>query len=159
MKTFAMTSILGLSLLALGCETAADQASRAVEQRVQEKTQVLVGKALGSVDKALQSAGSLVPKGGGGANLSADESLGPAGMAATSLHLKGAPEPRASVYLTFERAGRFTLEVRYLNGAGGEIGRKRQRIQARAGDGRFIEFPIDPRTRVENIHTVQVKRL
>ena len=159
MKTFAMTSIIGVSLLALGCETAADQASRAVEQRVQEKTQVLVDKALGSMDKALQSAGSLVSKGSGNGTLSADESLSAAGMAATTLHLKGAPEPRASVYLTFERTGRFTLEVRYLNAAGGEIGRNRQRVQAQAGDGRFIAFPVDPRTRVEDIRTVLVKSL
>lgn len=158
MNTFATTSILCLSMLGLGCDTAADQASRVLEQRVQEKTNVLVDKALGSAEKALQSAGSLVSKGSGERDLGADVSLRVAGMAATAVHVKGAPEYRASVYLTFERAGQFTLEVRYLNDAGMEIGRNRQRVQAKAGDGKFLEFPIDPRTRVEDIRVVQVKK-
>lgn len=159
MKPFAAALMPVVALLSLGCDQAADQASRAVEQRVQEETNKLVDKALGSVDKALQSAGNIVAKDGKGITLVPDAGLKAAGLAATTVQVKAAPEPKASVYMTFERAGQHTLEVRYRNAAGEEIGRSRQKVQAREGDGLFVEFPIDPRTPVADIRSVAVKKV
>lgn len=151
--------LAGAALFLAGCDQVGEQASRAVEQRVQQEANKLVDKALGSVDQTLDAVTRRKPSDPKAPALSGDPSLQAAGMAPTQLHLKAAPEPCVSVYFTFEKAGESTLEARYRNRAGEEIGRSRQKVRVEAGDGRFVAFAVDPRTRVEDIHAVSVRRL
>lgn len=147
------------ALLLAGCDQVGEQASKAVEQRVQQEANKLVDKALGSVDQTLDAVTRRKPSDPKAPVLSGDPSLQAAGMVPTQLHVKAAPEPRVSVYLTFEKAGESTLEARYRNRAGEEIGRNRQKVRVEAGDGRFVEFAVDPRLRTEDIQSVAIRRL
>ncbi len=147
------------SILLVGCEQVGEQAGKAVEKRVQQEADKLVEKAIGSVDKTLDAVTNRKPADPKATALTADASLKAAGMAATSLHVKPAPESRVSVYVTFEKAGESTLEARFRNQAGEEIGRDRQKVRAQEGDGKFVEFALDPRIRTEDIQTVWIRRL
>lgn len=148
-----------MSIVLVGCDQIGEQASKAVEKRVQDETSKLVDKALGSVDKTINAVASPKLSKSKTPALSVDKSLNSAGIAATSLHVKSTPEPSASVYLTFSRAEESVLEARFSNHSGEEIGRSRQKIRVQSGDGKFVEFPIDPRTRIEDIRTVWVRKL
>jgi len=144
--------------LATGCDQIGAQASKAVEQRVQQETGDLMEKAIGSIDKTISSVGSQLSKNGSKLQVVSDGSLQPAGVSPTSVAIREAPERMAAVYCTFEKALDSTLEARFLNAAGAEIGRVQQRVTAKAGAGQFIEFSIDPRTNIQEIVMVRVRK-
>ncbi len=145
-----------LAILSTGCDQIGEQASKAVEQRVQKETDKIVDKAIGSVDKALDSVGSNIPKDGVKPKITTENSFQAAGITASSLTINESANRAASVYCTFEKEVDSSLEARFLNKNGLEIGRARQRISVKAGAGQFVEFPIDPRTSIGEILTVSV---
>jgi hypothetical protein len=147
-----------LAILATGCDQIGAQASKAVEQRVQKETGDLMEKAMGSVDKTLGSVGSQLTKNGNKPRVVAHESLLAAGISPTSLTMRETPERVAAIYCTFEKPFNSTLEVRFLDRTGAEIGRAQLPTLAKAGAGQFIEFPIDSRTNLKDIFTINIRR-
>lgn len=145
-----------LALFSTGCDQIGEQASKAVEQRVQNETDKLVDKAIGTVDKALDSVGPNTPKDGTKPKIITENSLQAAGISASSLTINESTNRVASVYCTFEKELDSSIEARFLTKTGSEIGRARQRIVVKAGAGQFVEFPIDPRTNINEILTVSV---
>ena len=111
----SLATLAILAILATGCDQIGEQASKAVEQRVQQETGNLVEKAIGAVDKTLDGVGSKLTKGGTKPRLAADSSLQLAGITPTSLTVQESPGRIVSIYCTFEKASDATLEVRFLN--------------------------------------------
>ncbi len=124
----------------------------------QQETDKLVKKAIDSVDKTLDSASALATKKDGKPKIVADASLQSAGVSATSLTIREASPRAASIYLTFEKALDSRLEAKFMSETGAEIGRAQQRVLATAGEGRFVDFPIDTRTSIGEIRTISVRK-
>lgn len=158
MDKFALYLMACLAILGTGCDQIGAQASKAVEQRVQQETDSLMEKAMGSVDQTIKSVGTHLGKNGSAPKVVAHGSLLATGISPTSLTLTEAPVRVASVYCTFERPFDSMLEVRFMNSTGAEIGRAQQRVAAKAGAGQFIEFPIDSRTNLKDILTITIRR-
>lgn len=158
MDKFALYPMACLAILATGCDQIGAQASKAVEQRVQQETDSLMEKAMGSVDQTIKSVGTQLGKGGSAPRVVAHGSLLAAGISPTSLTLTETPARGASVYCTFEKPFDSMLEVRFMNSTGTEIGRAQQQVSAKAGGGQFIEFPIDSRTNLKDILTITLRR-
>lgn len=145
-----------LAILSTGCDQLGEQASKAVEQRVQKETDKIVDKAIGSVDKAVESITSGKESTGRKPNLIQDASLEAAGAAITSLSINESPNRTMHVYFTFEKNIDSAIEVKFINKAGFEIGRSQQRVSVKAGAGHFFDFTIDPRTNISEIVSVRV---
>jgi hypothetical protein len=133
-----------------GCDQVAEQAAKAIEQRVQQETGKLIDKALGTADKVLKDTEAGKP------SVEADASLAAAGVMPTLVNIQEKPARIASVYCTFERPLDGSLEARFLSRAGTELGRAREKVKAKAGDGRYVDFQLDPRTPVLDIATTRL---
>ena len=153
-----LASLAILAFLATGCDQIGERASKAVEARVQKETSDLLEKTMGSVDKTINSVGSRLAKNGSRPKVVAHDSLLASGISLTSLAIRETPERMAAVYCTLEKPLDSRLEARFLDMTGAEIGRVQQRVNAKAGAGLFIEFPIDPRTNIQDILTVSVRK-
>lgn len=158
MDTSKFLLLNGLAILTTGCDQIGAQASKAVEQRVQQETGNLVEKAIGSVEKTITSVGSQLTKNGTKPKIVPHDSILAAGISPTSLTLTESPERVAAIYCTFEKPFDSMLEVRFQDRTGTEIGRAQRRVVAKAGAGQFIEFPIDPRTNLKDILTINIRR-
>jgi hypothetical protein len=139
-----------LPFLFSGCDQIGEQTTKAIEQRVQQETGKLIDKALGTADKVLKDTEAGKP------SVEADASLAAAGVTPTLMNIQEKPARVASVYCTFERPLDGSLEARFLNSAGAEIGRAREKVRAKAGDGRYVDFQLDPRTPVPDIATTRL---
>lgn len=158
MDRFRTLLMAFLAVLATGCDQIGEQATKAVEQRVQKETEKLVNKAIGSVEKTLDPAGAGLLKEENKPKVVAEGSLQVAGVAVTGLTITESPSRAAAVYCTFEKGMNSALEARFLSKAGAEIGRAQQRVSAKPGSGQFVEFEIDPRTSVQEILTVSIRK-
>ena len=138
------------SFLIGGCDQLGEQTSKAIEQRVQQGTGRLMDKVLDTADKVLNGTEPGKP------SVVADASLAAAGVTPTLVNIQGKPTRIASVYCTFERPLNGSLEARFLNSAGTEIGRVREKVKANAGDGRYVDFQLDPRTPLPDIATTRL---
>jgi hypothetical protein len=137
--------------LMVGCDQIGEQAGKSIEQRVQQETNKLIDKALGSADKVRGSAEKALngPDIAGKPKVIAEVSA--AGITPTLLNIQEKPTPVVSVYCTFDRTMDGPLEARFLNSEGAEIGRAKAKVRAKVGEGQFVEFPIDPRTPITDI--------
>lgn len=137
------------SFLILGCDQLGEQASKSIEQRVQQETSKLIDKALGSADKVLGAADKALNGSDTKVKVVAETSA--AGITPTLVNFQEKPARIGSVYCTFNQTMDGPLEARFLNTEGAEIGRGKAKVRAKAGEGQFIDFPIDPRTPIADI--------
>lgn len=156
MRTPVCIALAFLTLFYPACDQIGGQASRTVEQRVQQEANKLMDKALGSADKVIDTLGgnSDEKQQGLKPTITTDGSLQVHGLAPTTATLQPSA---ASVYCTAERIFEGRLEARFLDKAGVEIGRSQQQMSAPAGSAQFVEFKLDPRTPVADITTINMR--
>ena len=147
--------ITALALMTIGCDQLGEQATKAIESRLQQETDKMVDKAINAVDKTVGSVESKRSKDASKPNLIADESLLLAGVSPTNSAFAG---QSIAIYCTFEKTLEASLEARFLNEAGAEIGRSQQGVNVKTGAGRFIEFAVDPRIHINEIRTIRLRR-
>ena len=135
--------------LVVGCDQIGEQAGKSIEQRVQQETRKLLDQALGSADQVLSGADTK-------RSAKAVVEISAAGITPTLLNVQEKPRRIASIYCTFDRTLEGPLEARFLNSDGAEIGRAKAHVRAKAGEGQFVDFPIDLRTPLSDIATTSL---